>query len=67
MEQGGFMIFFFLIVALIAYLIGKWGETREIGFGWAFALSFLLSPFIGIIAVLCSKKKDIEFSDRDKN
>lgn len=60
--------FVFLIIALIfAFLIGKLGEKRNIGFGWAFALSIFLSPIIGLIITLCSKKKDVEFVDIDKN
>lgn len=31
------------------------GRKRKIGFGWAFALS-LLNVFIGLVAVLISKK-----------
>lgn len=49
---------FLLIIAIsLAILVGKWGSTRKIGFGWAFGLS-LFNLFIGIIAVACSKKKD---------
>lgn len=51
---------FFLIIAVsLALLVGKWGSTRKIGFGWAFGLS-LFNLIIGIIAVACSKKKDKE-------
>ncbi|MDE5685798.1 MAG: hypothetical protein K2I26_04490 [Paramuribaculum sp.] len=50
-------IFFLIIAVSLALLVGKWGSTRKIGFGWAFGLS-LLNLVIGIIAVACSKKKD---------
>lgn len=50
-------VFFFIIAISLALLVGKWGSTRKIGFGWAFGLS-LFNIFLGIIAVACSKKKD---------
>ena len=47
---------FFLIIAVsLAYGVGCMGRNRRIGFGWAFCLS-LLNVFIGLIAVLHSKK-----------
>lgn len=52
-------LFFFVIAVALAYAVGCWGRTRKIGFGWAFGLS-LINLFIGIIAVLCSKKIDKE-------
>ena len=46
----------FLIIAVsLAYGVGCMGRKRRIGFGWAFGLS-LLNIFIGLIAVLISKK-----------
>lgn len=58
--------FLVLIIAVsLALLVGKWGSTRKIGFGWAFGLS-LFNLFLGIIAVACSKKKDDEM-DNSKN
>ena len=56
-------VFILLLMAIISYGIGS---KRKIGFGWAFAFSFFLSPIIGLIIVLCSKKKDVEFIDIDK-
>ena len=50
-------LFFFIIAVALAYAVGCWGSTRKIGFEWAFGLS-LINLFIGIIAVLCSKKID---------
>lgn len=52
-------VFFFIIAIFLAFLVGKWGSTRKIGFGWAFGLS-LINLFVGIIAVACSKKKENE-------
>lgn len=49
----------------LAYCVGLMGEKRKIGFGWAFAIS-LFNLFIGLIVVLCSKKKDVEFVDVEK-
>ena len=35
-------------------LIGLFGSRRNIGFGWAFIISVLFTPLIGLIAVLLS-------------
>lgn len=59
-----------LILIVVSLLIGKLGEKRKIGFGWSFALSLLLSPLIGLIITLASKKNSkIDFVDaeNDKN
>ncbi|MBQ2796821.1 MAG: hypothetical protein IJF01_03700 [Tidjanibacter sp.] len=50
-----------IIIVIAALLVGWLGSTRKIGFGWAFALSFLTSPLIALIITLCSKKKEVEF------
>lgn len=56
-----------LLVAIgLAALIGQLGKSRKIGFGWSFALSLFLSPIIGLIITLSSKKKDVEFVDANK-
>ena len=47
--------FFLIITVSLAYGVGCMGRNRRIGFGWAFGLS-LLNVFIGLIAVLLSKK-----------
>lgn len=62
MEQ---VILLILIVGLSA-LVGQLGKDREIGFGWSFALSLFLSPIIGLIITLFSKKKDVEFVEVSK-
>lgn len=47
---------FLLIIAVsLAFGVGCMGRNRRIGFGWAFGLS-LFNVFIGLIAVLLSKK-----------
>ena len=59
--------FFVLIIAVsLALLVGKWGSTRKIGFGWAFGLS-LFNLFLGIIAVACSKKKENEVDNSNNS
>lgn len=64
MESEG--IFFLFIAVLLAYGVGCLGRKRRIGFGWAFFFA-LLNVFLGLIVVLCSKKKDsVEFVDIDK-
>lgn len=35
-------------------LVGLLGSRRNIGFGWAFILSLLFSPLVGLIIVLIS-------------
>lgn len=47
-------LFFFVIAVALAFGVGCLG--RKIGFGWAFGIS-LINVVIGLIAVLCSKKK----------
>ena len=49
-------LFFFVIAAALAFGVGCLGRNRKIGFGWAFGIS-LINVVIGLIVVLCSKKK----------
>lgn len=57
---------FFIIAVALAYGVGCLGRNRRIGFGWAFAIS-LFNVILGLIVVLCSKKKDtVDFIDTDK-
>lgn len=47
-----------LVIAVgLAFGVGCLGRTRKIGFGLAFVIS-LFNVFIGLIAVLCSKKNE---------
>lgn len=60
---------FFLIIGIaLACGVGYLGRNRKIGFGWAFLIS-LFNLFLGLIVVLCSKKKseDIQFVDMRKD
>jgi type IV secretory pathway component VirB8 len=43
------------------------GKKRNIGYGWSFVFCFLLGPLIGLIIILCSKKKDVYFVDVQTN
>jgi len=48
------LIFGLIICALVA-LIGK---NRKIGYGMSLVACMFLTPVIGLIIILCSKKKD---------
>ncbi|NLD21170.1 MAG: hypothetical protein GX664_01580 [Bacteroidales bacterium] len=48
------VIFGLLTSCLIDVLIGLIGSKRKLGFGWAFFLSVLLTPIVGLICVLIS-------------
>ena len=39
---------------LLDVLVGLLGSRRNLGFGWAFIISVLFTPLIGLIAVLIS-------------
>lgn len=59
-------LFFLCIAVALAYGVGCMGRKRKIGFGWAFFLA-LINVILGLIVVLCSKKKDTaDFVDVDK-
>jgi hypothetical protein len=50
-------IFFFGLLSgglFLNVLVGLLGSRRNIGFGWAFILSLLFSPLVGLIIVLIS-------------
>ncbi len=58
------IIILFVLAALAALL----GKDRKIGYGWSFVLCLFLSPIIGIIIILFSKKNsEIDFIDMDNN
>lgn len=63
MEQVLLKLFFLVIVSALLALIGR---NRKIGYGWSFVLCLFLSPIIGLIIILSSKKKDVEFVDIPK-
>lgn len=58
-------VFFLIISIALAYGVGCLGRERKIGFGWAFVFA-LINVFLGLIIVLCSKKKDVDFVDIQK-
>ncbi len=57
-----------IVIGLLIFsaLVGLVGKNRKIGFGWSFVLSLFLSPIIGLIITLFSKKKDVDFVDVSK-
>lgn len=59
-------IVFFIVRVIIAVLIAQLGKKRKIGFGWSLVLC-VISPLIGLIIILCSKKKDVDFVDVGKD
>ena len=55
-----------IILIIISALVALLGKDRKIGYGWSFVLCLFLSPIIGLIIILFSKKKDVEFVDVNK-
>ena len=53
----------YIIWLIMCFLIALIGKNRKIGYGWSLVLCLFLSPIIGLIIILCSKKKDVEFSE----
>ena len=49
-------LFFFVIAVALAFGVGCPARHRKSGFGWALGIS-LINVVIGLIVVLCSKKK----------
>ena len=63
MEQLLLLSFHLISSALVALL----GRNRKIGYGWSFALCVVLSPIIGVIIILFSKKNDaVDFVENPK-
>ncbi len=62
---GGYAVLLLLINILLSIGIGRLGSKRKIGFGWALVFSLVFGVLIGLIIVLCSKKKDVDFVDID--
>lgn len=46
------LIFGVLSGSFLAVLVGIIGSRRRIGFGWAFFISMLFSPLVGLIVAL---------------
>lgn len=50
------LVFGLLSDSFLAALVGLLGARRRIGFGWAFFLSVLFTPLVGLIVCLLSDK-----------
>ena len=48
------MLFGLLSGSLLSVLVGIIGSHRRIGFGWAFLLSLIFTPLVGLIITLVS-------------
>lgn len=46
------LIFGLLSGSLLSVLVGMLGSRRRIGFGWAFLLSWIFTPIVGLIVTL---------------
>jgi len=56
-----------LLLVILAALVAMLGRNRKIGYGWSFVLCLFLSPVIGVIIILFSKKNDsVNFIDVNK-
>jgi len=55
-----------IILLVVAALVALLGRNRKIGYGWSLFFCVFLSPLIGLIIILLSKKKDVEFVDVEK-
>jgi hypothetical protein len=56
-----------VIWLIISTLVALLGRNRKIGYGWSLLLCLFLSPIIGLIIILFSKKVDsVEFFDVKK-
>jgi surface polysaccharide O-acyltransferase-like enzyme len=53
MEKIVFLLFFIGLAFLIAYFLGR---KRQIGFGWSFYFCVFLTPIVGFIITMLSKK-----------
>lgn len=64
MEQLLLLSFHLISSAVVALL----GRNRKIGYGGSFALCVVLSPIIGVIFILFSKKNDaVDFAEMPKD
>ena len=52
----GIIVLWIVLWIVLSILIASFGRNRKIGFGRALLFSLLLSPLIGLIAVLLSEK-----------
>ncbi|MBT4968080.1 MAG: hypothetical protein HOM80_03640 [Bacteroidetes bacterium] len=57
-----------VIWLIVSVLIALLGRNRKIGYGWSLVLCLFLSPIIGLIIILFSKKNDVvDFVDVKKD
>ncbi|WP_409377643.1 hypothetical protein [Balneola sp. MJW-20] len=57
-----------VIGIIISGLVALLGKDRKIGYGWSFMLCLFLTPIIGLIIILFSKKEEeVEFVDIKKD
>jgi hypothetical protein len=56
-----------IVLVIISALVALIGSNRNIGYGWSFILCLFLTPIIGLIIILFSKKKDVEFIEIEKD
>ena len=52
-----------IVWVIMCALFALVGKNRKIGYGWTFVLCLFLSPIIGLIIALCTKKKDTDFTE----
>lgn len=58
------VVFGLMSGCLLSVLVGMLGSRRRIGFGWAFVLSLLLSPLVGLLITLLSDRLPAHENDR---
>lgn len=59
----GVLLIFIALCALVARL----GKNREIGYWWSFVVCLFLSPLLGLIIILLTKKKRTDYIDMSKH
>ena len=52
-----------MINVFVSLLVALLGVNRRIGYGWGLFWCLLLSPIMGLIIILCSGKKQVEFDE----
>lgn len=57
---------YFIGTLIVSALVALLGRNRKIGYGWSFFFCFILSPLIGLIIILCSKRKTTEFINENQ-
>lgn len=50
------IIFGIITCSLVSVLVGLLGARRRIGFGWAYLISIITTPLIGLIVTLLFEK-----------